>query len=432
MTSLIPGFEYDVFISIISRTYCDPKSFKWEHEFKAFVEQTSMDRYGLKIKLPNCNVASRVLPVINYLKILTRRYLMTYLLLNLLLTHGFSEFAVSPQNDTIKKKEHKPVKAKQDISLFGSDDILNVSIYLDLAAFLKKTSKTDSFEGQMIINPDKPDSINRNVRINYRGILRYDLCSFPPMQINFSKPLYSDSIKIKKLKLVTHCEPATITDEYVIREYLVYKLFNALTDTSLKVRLLKINYIDSKRNKKAIVKYGFFIEPLQFLAKRTNSSIIELKTLNQNHIMPKVIDRLAIFNYLVSNWDWSVPGQHNVEILKPLSYDAGPLGLAVPYDFDLTGIVNAEYAVPPPEIGIQTIRERLFSGLCRTKEVYTGDLREFTDKKEKLYAVINDCPYLNQRSKKDITNYMDEFYDQLEKPKSLNNLLEDFLKTCKY
>jgi TolB-like protein len=52
-----------IFIPIISRTYCDPKSFAWEHEFKPFVEMASKDQYGLKIKLPNGNVASRVLPV---------------------------------------------------------------------------------------------------------------------------------------------------------------------------------------------------------------------------------------------------------------------------------------------------------------------------------------------------------------------------------
>jgi tetratricopeptide (TPR) repeat protein len=52
-----------IFIPIISRTYCDPKSFAWEHEFKAFVEQASRDKIGLKVTLPNGNVASRVLPV---------------------------------------------------------------------------------------------------------------------------------------------------------------------------------------------------------------------------------------------------------------------------------------------------------------------------------------------------------------------------------
>src|SRR5512139_3827170 len=52
-----------VFIPIISRTYCDPKSFAWELELKAFVEQASKDQFGLKVKLPNGNVASRVLPI---------------------------------------------------------------------------------------------------------------------------------------------------------------------------------------------------------------------------------------------------------------------------------------------------------------------------------------------------------------------------------
>jgi len=52
-----------IFIPIVSRTYCDPKSFAWEHEFKPFVELSSNDQFGLKIKLPNGNVASRVLPV---------------------------------------------------------------------------------------------------------------------------------------------------------------------------------------------------------------------------------------------------------------------------------------------------------------------------------------------------------------------------------
>jgi tetratricopeptide (TPR) repeat protein len=52
-----------VFIPIVSRTYCDPKSFAWEHEFKAYISQASEDRFGLKIKLPNGNVSTRILPI---------------------------------------------------------------------------------------------------------------------------------------------------------------------------------------------------------------------------------------------------------------------------------------------------------------------------------------------------------------------------------
>ncbi len=61
--SLTEKLKCLIFIPVISRTYCDPKSFAWEHEFKAFVEQASADQFGLKVTLPNGNVANRILPI---------------------------------------------------------------------------------------------------------------------------------------------------------------------------------------------------------------------------------------------------------------------------------------------------------------------------------------------------------------------------------
>lgn len=52
-----------IFIPVISRTYCDPKSFAWEHEFRAFLRIAEADRFGLKVTLHSGNVASRILPV---------------------------------------------------------------------------------------------------------------------------------------------------------------------------------------------------------------------------------------------------------------------------------------------------------------------------------------------------------------------------------
>jgi TolB-like protein len=52
-----------VFIPILSRTYCDKRSFAWVNEFEAFIKIASDDSFGLKVRLPNGNVASRVLPV---------------------------------------------------------------------------------------------------------------------------------------------------------------------------------------------------------------------------------------------------------------------------------------------------------------------------------------------------------------------------------
>ena len=52
-----------IFMPVISRTYCDPKSFAWEHEFKAFVEYASQANSSMMVKLPDGNVTSRVLPI---------------------------------------------------------------------------------------------------------------------------------------------------------------------------------------------------------------------------------------------------------------------------------------------------------------------------------------------------------------------------------
>jgi tetratricopeptide (TPR) repeat protein len=52
-----------VFIPIISQTYCDSKSFAWQQEFCTFNKSAKEERFGRDIRLPSGNVASRILPV---------------------------------------------------------------------------------------------------------------------------------------------------------------------------------------------------------------------------------------------------------------------------------------------------------------------------------------------------------------------------------
>jgi hypothetical protein len=52
-----------IFIPIISRTYCDLKCFAWQHEFCAFNKLAKKDKFGREVRLASGNVASRILPV---------------------------------------------------------------------------------------------------------------------------------------------------------------------------------------------------------------------------------------------------------------------------------------------------------------------------------------------------------------------------------
>src|SRR5512137_1155025 len=52
-----------IFIPILSQTYCDPNSYAWQNEFMAFVKMTENDRFGKDVRLRSSNVASRILPI---------------------------------------------------------------------------------------------------------------------------------------------------------------------------------------------------------------------------------------------------------------------------------------------------------------------------------------------------------------------------------
>ena len=324
-----------------------------------------------------------------------------------------------------------PDSSIKSFRLFEEDKLIEITMRFDLSVYFRTKPRKNYLTANLTFHLSKTDSINKDIRLRTRGVFRNQYCFYPPIELNFKKANfgYTDLNKISKIKLVPPCSWNKENEDYVLREYLAYKLFNVLTDTSFRVRLLTVNYIDTKNKRKPTRQYGFFIEPVNILTARVNSIQIKSQTLNQKSIDPKVMDRLAIFNYMIGNYDWAVPGQHNVLIIKPLVYEALGLGIAIPYDFDWTGLVNAGYAVPAENVGTQSVRERIFLGVCRSEETYKKDLQEFFKKKEEFYKVINEFPYLNQGEKKDMTGYLNGFFDKLEGRRDL--ILETLMNSCK-
>lgn len=377
------------------------------------------------------------------------------LCLSSLLIFVFSVLPTNGQIDTTAKKTVNPAdtsrqepksrkdannKVQQDqkpperyLSLFEEEDLLKVSLRFDVAKFLKKAERDQSVDGILTLHFSETDELERKVTLKYRGQSRFERCKYPPTRITFKKPLYevSDSGRIKNLKLVNQCQQGSSYGDYVIREYLVYKLYNVLTDTSFRARLISLDIIDSENKRKTITQYGILLEPESLLEERLDLVEVKTKNLSQSHMFPAMIDRLAIFNYMVSNWDWSVPGQHNVSVFTSVNPTLGGVGIPVPFDFDLTGVVNAEYAIPPPDLGIETNRDRIFYGICRTEEVYRRELLAFREKKEELYSVITEFPHLGRAEKRDIITFMDQFFDRLEKPRSVEGLIDYLLENCK-
>ena len=323
-----------------------------------------------------------------------------------------------------------PDSVYKSFRLFEDEEILEITLRFDLSTYFRTKPKKEFLPANITIHLSETDSLSRDIRLKTRGEFRNSFCMFAPIELNFRKVDfgYSDLNSISKLKLVTQCRSGALNSDYLLKEYLAYKLFNVMTDTSFRVRLLTINYIDTQKDRKPIQHYGIFIEPLDMLTARTNTFEVKAGTLTQKNIVPWVMDRMAIFNYMIGNYDWSIPGQHNVKVIKPLSVNPTGLGIAIPYDFDWTGFVDPSYAIPVEETGLESVRERLFTGVCRSEETYLKDLEVFKSRKDELYKVINDFPHLAPRVRRELTIYLDGFFEKME---GKNYVVDDLLETCK-
>lgn len=313
--------------------------------------------------------------------------------------------------------------------LFSNDSLMEIILKFDISTYLRKKPKDTYLKAEMTLR-NCHDSVTRQVKLRTRGKFRNSYCTYAPIELNLRKAGfgYSDLDSIKDLKLVTQCSNGPVQEDYILREYLVYRLFNILTDSSFRVRLLKIVYVDNGKERKTDVRYGFFLEPAELLAQRIGCTEVKTSLISQKNVYPRIMDRLAIFDYMIGDYDWSVAGKHNVEIFQPDAYSPGQLLVAVPYDFDWSGIVNPSYAVPPESMGIKTVRERVYRGICRDQETFRKDLIDFNSYKSRFYKEITDFTFIRRGEKNEIIDYLDEFFNELYG--NMNKILNYLHNTC--
>ena len=106
--------------------------------------------------------------------------------------------------------------------------------------------------------------------------------------------------QVKNQKLVTHCKSSKSHDQFLFKEYLVYKLHNVFTDMSYKVQLMKMNYIDSEDKVKTISRFAFMIEDIGVVANRNNCMVIKPENLGMIHIERSSMLQLSLFQFMIT------------------------------------------------------------------------------------------------------------------------------------
>ena len=332
-------------------------------------------------------------------------------------------FSFSKENETNNSPIYTTTFEKD---LFESDEILSFTLKGNIRGLLNDRGETPTYHPVTLSYKNKDSSeVDIPVRMKTRGHFRKIKanCKYPPLLINFPKDVDRLSSVFSgqtKLKLVMPCAG----DDYIIREWLVYKIYNLVSPKSFRARLVRIDLYDDKSKKQTAPFYGFLIEDEIQMAARNKAIIIEQK-LRPEQTKQDVFLAMTVFQYLVGNTDWSVQYLQNIKLLKT---DSLMQLITVPYDFDHSGIVDAPYAQPAEELLMRSVQERRYRGYCMTDlKVFEKPIALYNKLKKDIYSLFTDCSLLDAKYIKSITKYLDEFYATINDPKSWQ---KDFAYPC--
>ncbi len=302
--------------------------------------------------------------------------------------------------------------------LFGSKSILQLSLSGNLRDMMNDRADEPKAYPIYVSYKNDDSTINQlRAEGKTRGHFRKlkENCYYPPLLIRFLK---NDSLQRsifneqEKCKLVMPCKG----DEYVVREWLVYQLYKLITPLSFEARLVKLNLNDTKSQKKNEPFYAILLEDEKKMSKRNKLISIERK-IKPEQAETETLLKMAVFEYLIGNTDWSVQYLQNIKLVAA---DSNAVAITVPYDFDHSGMVNAPYAFPAEELKMSSVRERRYRGYCITDlKQFDQTISLFNNLKTDIYQLYTNCPFIDEKYKQSTIKYFDAFYTMINTPTKL-------------
>ena len=316
----------------------------------------------------------------------------------------------------------------QETKLFTKGTEIKAQLAFDFKELYKNTNDSTFIKSKMIFSGTGIEEDTITVRIRVRGNFRKKICYFKPMRLEIRKKQAENTIfeENRKLKLVVPCQNEKGKDELIYKEMLAYKLFENVSDVHLKTQPISLKIIEYKNSKEIEHEmFAFLVEDDSKVAKRHEIKKFPKRRVSPLNVSDSSAINFALFSYMIGNTDWSMAYQHNTEMF----YNGKKL-IAVPYDFDHSGLVNAYYAKPNPMLKISSVTERVYRGLCRRDPKIFNEVRNlYISKEEDMLSTLN--KYKNNINVKEftrLTQYIQSFYNII---KSDNEFKLNIISKCR-
>ena len=332
----------------------------------------------------------------------------------------------------------------QPAPLFADDAPLVLTLTFDVDQVTGDRSEAPPWYPAVLTHTDAHGGRTAlDVGVRTRGYYRlhYLDCDVPPLRLNVRRREADGTVFAgqDKLKLVTHCDNSRgAYQQYTLQEHLLYRAYALLTAASFRTRLVQITYRDAAGEHADVTRYGFLIEDDDDLAARLDGQIVDRTQIHPDATDRQQVTLMSVFHYMVGNTDWTVSTLHNVRLVysearadsltRAGTFDGSASAiLAVPYDFDWSGLIAAPYATPDPQLGLRSVRERKYLGFCRTADELRPVLDRFRAREADLYALFRESPQLEPEVAKRSVDYLAEFFEQIATDRGVERA---FLRDC--
>jgi hypothetical protein len=329
-----------------------------------------------------------------------------------------------PENDVLAKLKDEADGRK----LFQDATPIELTLTSDFKAINKERTPNNGKQFPGVLTIDGKDI---PVKLASRGHLRLKrtTCDFVPIKVAFAANDIAGTMfdGQTSLKLGTHCQNDREFDQYVIREYLTYKLANLATPFSFRARLAHATYVDVQSKKAISTHNALFLEHENDVARRLSGRDVALPQLAFNALDQDALTTMSILEYMLGNTDYSIWALHNVVIVQNKMRRLFP----VAYDFDSSGMVSPPYAAPDARLPIKKVTERLYRGPCRTVDEFYAAAEPFRAHKAEMFAALESVKELNGSHKSDMKSFLESFFRAVETPEAIKRAFVDGCHTSR-